>query len=152
MSTPIHFFKDEFAFLSNFYPINITIKEKLWLTSEHMYMACKTRSPIHQENTRLMATPGQAKRYARKVTLRDDWDTVKFDVMLRILRHKFTLNQECHDKLLSTGDIGLIEGNFWHDNIWGNCSCPKCKSIVGANHLGKLLMQVRNELGEAQHV
>lgn len=34
----------------------------------------------------------------------------------------------------------LIEGNYWHDTYWGVCEG------VGENHLGKLLMEIRNEL------
>ena len=150
----IQSFKGQYAFLSNFYPINIFIPDvkhpivhKLWRTSEHMYMACKTLVPFHQEHIRLLDTPGQAKYYARGLRLRPNWDeSVKFEVMLRILHLKFTLNQECHDKLLTTRDATLIEGNYWHDNCWGNCNCFKCKHIVGQNHLGKLLMQVRDTL------
>ena len=43
-------------------------------------------------------------------------------------------------------DIMLIEGNYWHDNYWGNCLCPKCKEIEGQNQLGKILMKVRSTL------
>ena len=67
---------------------------------------------------------------------------VKDKVMLNFLRIKF-MNAELRDKLLETGDSVLIEGNTWHDNYWGNCSCAKCKDIEGKNMLGRLLMQVR---------
>ena len=149
----IQSFKGPHAYLSNFYVINIHIADKvnpthmkLWRTSEHMYMASKTTNPVVQETIRCMHTPEQAKRYARKVQLRPNWDTYKFGLMLRILTLKFTLNQECHDKLLLTGDDELIEGNYWHDNCWGDCNCSKCHQTQGQNHLGKLLMQVRNTL------
>jgi hypothetical protein len=46
--------------------------------------------------------------------------------------------------LLLTGDEELIEGNFWGDVFWGVCNG------VGKNHLGKILMEVRSELGGAQ--
>jgi predicted NAD-dependent protein-ADP-ribosyltransferase YbiA (DUF1768 family) len=52
--------------------------------------------------------------------------------------------------LLDTGDEELVEGTTWHDNIWGNCSCPKCKNIPGQNRLGKLLMQIREEIKNSQ--
>ena len=45
----------------------------------------------------------------------------------------------------TTGDAELIEGNTWHDNYWGVCSCSKCNGR-GKNRLGKLLMKVREEL------
>ena len=65
--------------------------------------------------------------------------------MLIGLRKKFA-NPELRDLLLATGDEELVEGNYWHDNEWGNCTCPRCKNIPGKNKLGKLLMQVREEI------
>ena len=56
---------------------------------------------------------------------------------------KFTQNQEIKEKLLATGNSILIEGNYWHDNFWGNCLCSKCKYIKGRNNLGKILMKRR---------
>jgi len=47
--------------------------------------------------------------------------------------------------LLDTGSQELVEGNVWHDNFWGNCTCSKCPE-PGENHLGKLLMKIRSEL------
>jgi ribA/ribD-fused uncharacterized protein len=78
--------------------------------------------------------------------LRSDWESVKFDIMLDVLRAKFLQNRDLAEKLLSTGDAELIEGNNWHDNLWGNCTCPKCINKAGRNCLGLALMQVRSEL------
>ena len=47
--------------------------------------------------------------------------------------------------LLSTGDVAIIEGNYWHDNFYGQCTCEKCAG-KGKNKLGKLLMDIRSEL------
>jgi N-glycosidase YbiA len=44
--------------------------------------------------------------------------------------------------LLDTGDAELVEVNHWRDFWWGVCNG------VGANHLGRLLMTIRNELRE----
>jgi ribA/ribD-fused uncharacterized protein len=90
-------------------------------------------------------TPGKAKRLGRAITLRTDWETVKYDIMLMGLRLKFC-DKELREKLRKTGDEMLVEGNYWHDNIWGDCSCDACKNRPGRNELGKLLMQVRNEI------
>ena len=142
----INNFKGYYAFLSNFYVINITIEGKLWRTSEAMYMSCKTTNANDRELIRLADTAGQAKRIGRKVTLRPDWESIKDEVMLRCLRRKFTTNQECKEKLMATINHELVEGNYWHDNYWGNCKCNKCIHKVGVNKLGKLLMQIRAEL------
>ena len=58
-----------------------------------------------------------------------------------------TENETLKERLLATGDEYLEEGTTgWHDNIWGNCSCEKCKNIPGENRLGKILMRIREEL------
>ena len=56
---------------------------------------------------------------------------------------------ELREKLLATKDAELIEGNWWHDNFWGNCLCSKCKDIQGKNMLGKLLMKEREQIKKA---
>ena len=49
------------------------------------------------------------------------------------------------EQLLFTEGFDLVEGNHWHDNIWGDCSCNKCNGTKGTNYLGKILMTVREE-------
>ena len=52
---------------------------------------------------------------------------------------------ELRTKLLATGNRVLVEGNYWHDNFWGECTCEKCKATQKAeNWLGKLLMERRD--------
>jgi predicted NAD-dependent protein-ADP-ribosyltransferase YbiA (DUF1768 family) len=53
------------------------------------------------------------------------------------------------EKLLATGEEILVEGNTWHDNFWGRCSCRNCRG-KGVNHLGQLLMERRAALHRAQ--
>lgn len=59
-----------------------------------------------------------------------------------IVRDKFTRNEDLKAMLLATGDEGLIEGNWWGDTFWGECKGQ------GENHLGRILMKIRRELGE----
>lgn len=72
--------------------------------------------------------------------MRSDWEDVKFDVMYDIVKAKFTQNEDLKRKLLDTEGYYLEEGNNWGDKIWG------VVNGVGENHLGKILMRVRNEL------
>lgn len=144
-------FDGEYAFLSNFYPSPFVFKEGedefVAKTVEHYFQYAKT--PSMEEGIWILnaATPGEAKRLGRKSYLRKDWEEVKEDVMLFALREKFS-NPELRKKLLATGDATLIEGNYWHDNYWGVCTCENCVSngIVGRNRLGTLLMKVREEI------
>lgn len=77
-----------------------------------------------------------------KVQLRDNWESIKRLCMLH--RQKFSV-PDLKQKLIATEDNRLIEGNHWHDNYWGNCSCIMCESIEGQNWLGRILMHVRFE-------
>jgi ribA/ribD-fused uncharacterized protein len=138
-------FDGEFAFLSNFYPSPITDGNLIFPTVEHMFQAAKTINIEEYEKIAAADTPGQAKRLGKTITLREDWEEVKDDIMYQALWLKFSI-PEFREKLLATNDKELIEGNTWHDNIWGDCSCERCKDIKGQNKLGKLLMQVREEI------
>ena len=85
------------------------------------------------------ASPVIAKRIGRKVNLRADWEDVKCDIMKELLKKKFE-NAELAEKLLATGDMELVEGNNHGDRFWGMVNG------VGKNMLGKLLMEVRDDL------
>ena len=39
-----------------------------------------------------------------------------------------------------------VKNKEWHDNVWGNCECERCKETEGKNLLGKALMEVRSKL------
>lgn len=126
----------EHTFLSNFY------KHGNW-TVEHHYQAAKTDDPGWAARILNASTPGAAKKLGRKAPMRPTWDQEKVAVMLALLRVKF-LWPELAQALLDTGDAKLVEGNYWGDTFWGVCKG------VGENHLGRLLMQVRDELRAAQ--
>ncbi len=71
---------------------------------------------------------------------RADWDQVKVEFMLEILRLKVEQHEYVRRKLLETGDLELIECS-WRDDFWGWGAKKD-----GKNMLGKLWMQVRGEL------
>lgn len=139
-------FEGEYAFLSNFYFSPMIIDNVVYTTNEHFFQAMKSLNPKERQAIVLAPTPGKAKRLGRKVSLRKDWEDIKEEVMLTGLRHKFS-NPELRKKLLATGNEELIEGTTWHDNYWGICDCEACGG-QGKNRLGKLLMQVREELAD----
>lgn len=136
----INKFDGEFAFLSNFYYAPMIINGVTYPTNEHFFQAMKSE---HLEDQKLIATastPGQAKRLGRNVKLRDNWNETRIGWMQIGLKEKFTQHPELAAKLVATGNAMLIEGNYWHDTFWGQCNG------IGENHLGALLMQLRDEL------
>lgn len=136
------------SFLSNFSESYFQFDGLTWPTLEHAYQAAKTDDPDERLAINQAPTPGEAKNLGQKVTLRPGWDNVKDDVMLRLLRIKFGQNRDLRDQLVATGHGVLIEGNTWHDNHFGVCTCgrPACKEPPGKNMLGILLMKVRDEI------
>jgi len=135
---------------SNFLPFEESLKYQglFFVTPEHFYQAMKSKDFNDRHHVSLARTPGQAKRRGRSIKLRSDWEQIKQDVMEYALRYKFQAST-WRKKLLATGNDEIIEWNYWHDNIWGNCTCNKCQNIKGQNLLGKLLMKIRAELNKS---
>lgn len=141
-------FIGEYYFLSNFYPCKVKwpidgMPQFEFQNSEAAFQASKTFNPyLMRQFERL--DPSTAKKLGRSSTvglqMRKDWDEVRDSVMYEIVKQKFLQNPELREKLLATGEAELIEGNTWNDRYWGVCKG------VGENHLGKILMKVREEL------
>lgn len=93
--------------------------------------------------------PYGSKRLGQSAPLRADHQDVKFPVMALFVTRKFHEHPSLAGWLRDTGTEMLIEGNAWHDNIWGDCRCgrPACAQ-PGANWLGLILMTVRAGLPE----
>jgi ribA/ribD-fused uncharacterized protein len=152
----IDLFVEENRFLSNFFIAQTTFEGMIFPSSEHAFQAAKTVDRITRirfQNPKLPAIA--AKRLGKLLAIRSDWDEVKQNVMLTVVRSKFS-RPELGDRLLTTGNEMLVEGNIWHDVVWGNCVCnttedpkfgkkPGCLE-PGRNLLGKILMRVRTEL------
>ena len=136
-------FENKYAFLSNYYYSPITEEGITYPTVEHYFQAHKTKNADEMRKIAAAFTPGAAKSLGRQVRLRGDWEEVKDEIMEQGLKLKFR-NRKLAEALLATGDAELIEGNTWCDNIWGNCTCPKCAKTPGENRLGKLLMEIRS--------
>lgn len=147
----INCFDGKWAFLSNFYWNEIEFEGITYPTNEHFFQAMKTLDIGERQKIANCLTPGQAKRMGRQVVLRSDWEEVKEDIMFLGLCLKFA-DEQLADWLVETGDEPLEEGTTWHDNEWGNCSCPKCRNIEGKNKLGKLLMKVRGMIREERGI
>lgn len=137
-------FHGEFEFLSNFADCPIFYLGMNFQSTEAAFQAAKTNIFEERLAIQMCDTPGKAKRIGRRVTLRPDWEEVKDNVMLDLLRLKFTKGSRLADRLDATGHAILVEGTTWHDQYWGVCVCPEHKG-VGRNMLGQLLMQVRME-------
>jgi ribA/ribD-fused uncharacterized protein len=135
-------FEGEYRFLSNFWNSELYYQGITYPTLEHAYQAAKTLNQQDRERISKLETPGTAKRAGRELTIQANWDILRVDIMRDLLLMKFTI-PELRKKLIATGTAILVEGNTWHDNYWGSCTCIKCKN-QGRNILGTLLMSLRS--------
>lgn len=159
-------FQGEYRFLSNFWPCTVTIEPIpgtvfVYPSAEHAYVHAKVGySGQYLGQIVGCETPGQVKRLGKSLPVAPGFQGRKVEEMLKIVRTKFTApwNPHLARMLVATGDATLIEGNTWHDNFWGRCSCPACEhrreyndscgleEACIDNSLGKILMQVRQEI------
>lgn len=145
MNMAINEFQGDYRFLSNFFvgePLRVL--GMTFMTSEHMYQALKTIDPVEVKAVLSCQSPGEAKRLGKSLTLREDWDSIKDRAMELCIGHKFASNPKLTEKLLDTGSTFLLEGNTWHDNYWGACSCTNCGYDDWQNKLGYTLMRYRD--------
>jgi len=138
-NAPIKSFTAEYAFLSNFY------QHAGYLSNEHFYQASKTFDKEWKQKIMAATTPGKAKRLGSKCPMYPAFPSERVDIMLKLVRTKFK-NPYLAKKLCETSTRPLIEGNHWHENFWGECSCDDCKDKNKLNMLGFVLMTIRAEI------
>jgi ribA/ribD-fused uncharacterized protein len=140
----INFYRvsDDFGCFSNFAPYPVRMDGKLWPTSEHYFQAQKFEKAAHQESIRRTKSPMIAARMGRdrKKPLRRGWESVKVAIMREVVRAKFNQHDDIRQVLLSTGDAKIAE-HTENDSYWGDGGDGS-----GKNMLGRILMEVREEL------
>lgn len=130
-------FQGKNRFLSNFYICNVKVYGIIYKSAEHAYQAMKATNEEDRRYIQEASTPGKAKRRGNEIKARSNWKGIRVGIMEYIVTCKFEQNQYLMDKLISTGNEVLEEGNKWKDDFWG---IYKGK---GENRLGKILMEVR---------
>lgn len=144
---PIYFYsaQDAYGCFSNFSSHGVQLKGVWWPTTEHFFQAQKFAGTPHEEAIRHAKTPKQAAEMGRdrRRPIRPDWEQIKDEVMRAAVREKFRTHAGIREELLATGDVELIE-NAPSDFYWG---CGADGS--GKNMLGKILMEIREELQSA---
>lgn len=135
--TDIQNFSGYYRFLSNFYRNPVTLGSVIYPTAEHAYQMHKPKFESDRLEVSFARTPGEAKRLANLCVPVNDWHEIKLAIMEKVLRAKFD-EPNARALLLSTRGRNLIEGNTWGDIYWGVCNG------AGHNHLGKLLMKIRD--------
>ncbi|MDO8520725.1 MAG: NADAR family protein [bacterium] len=138
----IFFYEHEYYVFSNFSSFALEWKGKLWMTSEHAYHSEKFIDERLKEELQKTRSAHDAMKfaYANKDKYLSNWDEIKLGVMKKILLAKVAQHPYVKKKLLESGDRPLIEDS-WRDAYWG-----WGPNKDGENHLGKLWMEVRDEV------
>lgn len=140
----IKFYKveDEYGCFSNFSKHSFVLENQEWKTSEIYFQAQKFKGTEHEVIIRNMKSSLSAAKYGRRkdLPLREDWDSVKDDVMRAAVYAKFSQNPNIKQILLGTGNQEIIESTT-DDYYWG-CGTEK----TGKNMLGIILMETRELL------
>ena len=129
------FMRNEYFFLSNMYPCDITYNGHTFKSAEAAFQAQKDASRASEFE---YICGKAAKRLGRTVKMRFDWESVKLGIMEEILRIKFS-DPELKQKLLAVTEP-IVEENTWQDTYWGVCEDK------GQNNLGKLLTKIKNDM------
>ncbi|MBQ7849191.1 MAG: DUF1768 domain-containing protein [Clostridia bacterium] len=138
-------FHRQYEFLSNAFSAPVCWEGLTYLSAEAAFQAAKLTT--RQDRLPFTTMPsGKARRPGRLLTPRPDWETYQLQAMEEIVRAKFTQNASLAEQLLATGDAKLINGNKWDETFWG----IDLRTGGGENHLGRILMQVREELRTLQ--
>ena len=142
--------------LSNFEKCYIKYRGHLFATTEQAFMWEKAVFfNDHESASKILReeNPAKAKKLGREVKNFDDskWSKVCYEIMYLINYEKYFQNTRLKNILLNTGDKMIIEANP-KDTRWGVGLSAEDDRVLdesqwqGENLLGKVLMQVRDEL------
>lgn len=115
------------------------------------------KSPVRRVNKQKFVATGQIKPYSENQELvtkqdheskiRADWDEVKLEVMNYCIRAKLINNWVGFGDLLrSTGNHEIVQKAPRKKSFWGLFTSKDGYCRCGYNHLGRLLMKLRDEL------
>lgn len=151
----VGFFR-KYSPLSNHHIAPEKIRNVLYNCNEQFYVHQKAKHfGDHLTAKRIMETtdPAEQKRLSKSIenVNERDWDKIKDSVMKEGLYAKFSQNKDLRDFLLDTGKKEIVECNPF-DRYWGVGKSLFDKDVwqnnqLHGNKLGKLLMEIRVEMG-----
>lgn len=140
----VFWYSTAFDPLNNWSAHAVELCDKRFPTVEHGYHFRKFQetAPDIAEKILHAPSPWATMQIERQNSNRrqPDWQVVKVEIMLQLIRAKVAQNEDVRQCLLATGTKHLYENSPW-DDFWG---CGTDGS--GVNQMGKILMQVRDEL------
>lgn len=140
----IYWFSNAFDPLNNWSAHAVQLWDQLFPTVEHGFHYRKFTETAPDVAIEIIKAPSpwaamQIERQHR-TKRRTDWQDVKVGIMTELVRAKVQQNEDVRVCLLKTGTKQIIENSPW-DMFWGIG-----KDGTGQNHMGKILMLIREEL------
>jgi len=133
--------------LSNCYPAEVHVESEKFPTAEHAWRSLRfaTSAPDLARKIQQARTVEEAQ--ALSVTegsdkVRPDWEDVKYAVLLKVLRAKFQQHPKLLQELKATRDRTIVAVDT---DAWAGMAATGGIQ-TGQNHMGKALMQIRQEL------
>ena len=144
-------FQSHYSYLSNMFPCTIIYEGIEYKSSEHLYHAEMARhhDRLDLVNSIIKAKDGYAtKKISKEIVIAEDWEVAKLKIMRKVIQLKFDQNDNIRDMLLAT--IGHLYEATKGDSFSCGMMLAQAKdidqdTITGANHLGKILEEYRND-------
>lgn len=130
-------FNGPYEWLSNFAHSPVLMDGVIYPSVENAYQAAKF--PKSERRKFETCAPNIAKRYGKAKSATPLGEKERLELMEFLSAQKYS-QYRYKTLLLGTGDAELIEGNWWNDTFWGVCNG------MGTNHLGKIIMKIRERL------
>lgn len=137
-------FKDKYAFLDNCFLTDISYEGLIYPSAESAFQASK----LIDNKERMPFTAYKQDKVKQKgyyIEPYHGWETKRLEIMEQILREKFRQHSDLYEKLLQTRGYKLIAGNKKREKYWG----VNLITWEGDNHLGQILMKLRNEFEQS---
>ncbi|KAL8443616.1 hypothetical protein Emed_006697 [Eimeria media] len=140
MYTRIDSFTGEFKFLSLDYPSLIFFQGRFFPSARHALLAAK--HPKAVDELASIEDMKELKQLAKNKEEDPDWPRYRLKWMELIQRDKFRRNADIREKLKQTGGRELVWLNTG-DSFFGQTGLNR-----GQNHLGRILMEIRQNILE----
>jgi ribA/ribD-fused uncharacterized protein len=133
-------FKGEYDFLNNRFGCSFVWQGIRYNNVESAFHASKYTNEAERRVLSRMSAEKVVKK-SMECTPSIEWEESKLDIMESILLAKYDQNPNLKNRLIETEGRILINGNNKHETYWG----VDLYSWKGENHLGKILMTIRDK-------
>lgn len=137
----IRFYEGEYYLLSNFSAHRVFFEGAEYMTAEHAYQAAKFQDPSMRQKIKDAPSAYLAREWAQTKEGRvEGFEEKKIGIIKSIMKAKTEQHADVREKLSGTGEA-VLEKNHPSDSYWGTGADGK-----GENVMGKLWMEIRNEM------